>query len=206
MSNPVEIGCKRFKSQLLFIKSKHLVKHFSYQLRHYQICVQQLCSITHLQISTLWSWLQTCCCCWVTSVVSDSMRPRSQQPTGLPRPLDSPGKNTGVGCHFLLQCMKVKSLSRVQLLETPWTATYQAPLDSKSKESQFHFAHSRVHSPSTLFTPYIYKYFWTLVCCANAKHFLLIHLNEKTFGCVSVNLSFSHSLCKLRKDILFPHL
>ena len=40
---------------------------------------------------------------------------------------DSPGKNTGVGCHFLLQCMKVKLLSRVQLLATPWTAAYQAP-------------------------------------------------------------------------------
>ena len=35
------------------------------------------------------------------------------QPTGLPRPWDSPGKNTGVGCHFLLQCMKVKSESEV---------------------------------------------------------------------------------------------
>ena len=32
------------------------------------------------------------------------------------------GKNTGVGCHFLLQCVKVKSLSRVQLLVTPWTS------------------------------------------------------------------------------------
>ena len=35
------------------------------------------------------------------------------QPTGLPHPWDSPGKNTGVGCHFLLQCMKVKSQSKV---------------------------------------------------------------------------------------------
>ena len=32
-----------------------------------------------------------------------------RQPTRLPRPWDSPGKNTGVGCHFLLQCMKVES-------------------------------------------------------------------------------------------------
>ena len=42
---------------------------------------------------------------------------------------DSPGKNTRVDCHFILQCMKVKikSLSRVQLLVTPWTAAYQAP-------------------------------------------------------------------------------
>ena len=36
-----------------------------------------------------------------------------QQPTRLPRPWDSPGKNTGVGCHFLLQCMEVKSQSEV---------------------------------------------------------------------------------------------
>ena len=41
--------------------------------------------------------------------MSDSVRPHQRQPTRLPRPWDSPGKNTGVGCHFLLQCMKVKS-------------------------------------------------------------------------------------------------
>ena len=43
----------------------------------------------------------------------DSVRPHRQQPTRLPRSWDSPGKNTGVGCHFLLQCMKVKSESEV---------------------------------------------------------------------------------------------
>ena len=41
------------------------------------------------------------------------MRPHRRQPTRLPRPWDSPGKNTGVGCHFLLQCMKVKRESEV---------------------------------------------------------------------------------------------
>ena len=41
--------------------------------------------------------------------MSDSVRPHRRQPTRLPRPWDSPGKNTGVGCYFLLQCMKVKS-------------------------------------------------------------------------------------------------
>ena len=45
--------------------------------------------------------------------MSDSVRPHRQQPIRLPRPWDSPGKNTGVGCHFLLQCMKVKSESEV---------------------------------------------------------------------------------------------
>ena len=47
------------------------------------------------------------------SVVFDSMRPHRWQPTRLHRPWDSPGKNTGVGCHCLLQCMKVKSESEV---------------------------------------------------------------------------------------------
>ena len=54
-----------------------------------------------------------CCCCCVTSVVSDSVRPHRQQPNRLSHPWDSPGKNTGVGCHYLLQCMKVKSESEV---------------------------------------------------------------------------------------------
>ena len=76
--------------------------------------------------------LWCCCCCWVPSVVSDSVRPHRWQSTRLPRPWDSPGKNTGVGCHFLLQCMKVKSekklLSCVWHLATPWTTAYQAPL------------------------------------------------------------------------------
>ena len=45
--------------------------------------------------------------------MSDSVRPHRRQPTRLPHPWDSPGKNTGVGCHFLLQCMEVKSESEV---------------------------------------------------------------------------------------------
>ena len=45
--------------------------------------------------------------------MSDSVQPHRRQPTRLPRPWDSPGKNTRVGCHFLLQCMKVKSESEV---------------------------------------------------------------------------------------------
>ena len=44
-------------------------------------------------------------CCQVASVISDSVQPRRRKPTQLPRPWDSPSKNTGVGCHFLLQCM-----------------------------------------------------------------------------------------------------
>ena len=57
-----------------------------------------------------------------------------QQPTRLHRPWDSPGKNTGVGCHFLLQCMKVKSLSRVRLFVTPWTEAHLAPPTGFSRQ------------------------------------------------------------------------
>ena len=45
--------------------------------------------------------------------MTNSVQPHRRQPTRLRHPWDSPGKNTGVGCHFLLQCMKVKSESEV---------------------------------------------------------------------------------------------
>ena len=65
------------------------------------------------------------------SVVSDSLQPHGLQPTRLPSPWDSPGKNTGVGCHFLLQCMKVKTESEVAqscpTLWDPMDVAYQAP-------------------------------------------------------------------------------
>ena len=53
------------------------------------------------------------------------MRPHRRQPTRLPSPWDSPGKNTGVGCHFLLQCVKVKSESEV----TQSCPTLSDPMD-----------------------------------------------------------------------------
>ena len=63
--------------------------------------------------------------------MSDSVQPHRRQPTRLRHPWDSPGKNTGVGCHFLLQCVNMKSESEVaQSCPTPsnpWTAAYQAP-------------------------------------------------------------------------------
>ena len=57
--------------------------------------------------------------------MSDSVRPHRRQPSRLPRPWDSPGKNTGVGCHFLLQCMKVKSEREV----TQSCPTLSHPMD-----------------------------------------------------------------------------
>ena len=74
------------------------------------------------------------CCCWVASVVSDSVRPQRRQPTRFPHPWDSPGKNTGVGCHFLLQCMKVKSKSEV----AQSCPTLSDPTDSSLPGSSVH--------------------------------------------------------------------
>ena len=70
----------------------------------------------------------------VASVVSDSVRPHRRQPTRLPRPWDSPGKNTGVGCHFLLQCMKVRCESEVAQL----CPTLSDPMDCSPPGSSVH--------------------------------------------------------------------
>ena len=78
----------------------------------------------------LYTLLQFSSVQFICSAVSDSVWPQRWQPTRLPCPWNSPGKNAGVGCHCPFQCMKmkVKSLSDVRLLATPWTAAYQAPL------------------------------------------------------------------------------
>ena len=68
------------------------------------------------------------------SVMSDSVRPHRRLPTRLPRPQDSPGKNTGVGCHFLLQCRKVKSESEV----TQSCPTLRDPMDCSLPGSSIH--------------------------------------------------------------------
>ena len=62
------------------------------------------------------------------------MRPHRWQPTRLPCPWDSPGKNTGVSCHFLLQCMKVKSESEV-IQSCP---TRSDPMDCSPPGSSIH--------------------------------------------------------------------
>ena len=81
-----------------------------------------------------------------------------RQPTRLPRPWDPPGKNTGVGCHFLLQCMKVKSESEVAqscpTLATPWTAAHQAPQSMGFSRQEYW---SEVPLPSPI-RPYRYYY------------------------------------------------
>ena len=75
-----------------------------------------------------------CCCCCIASVVSDSVRPHRRQPIRLLCPWDSPGKNTGVGCHFLLQCMKVKSEREV----AQSCLTLSDPMDCSLPGSSIH--------------------------------------------------------------------
>ena len=66
--------------------------------------------------------------------MSDSLQPHRQQPTRLPHPWDSPGKSTGVGCHFLLQCMKVKGESEV----AQSCLTLRDPMDCSLSGSSVH--------------------------------------------------------------------
>ena len=62
------------------------------------------------------------------------VRPHRRQPARLPCPWDSPGKNTGVGCRFLLQCMKVKNESEV----TQSCPTLIDPMDGSPPGSSVH--------------------------------------------------------------------
>ena len=117
--------------------------------------------------------------------MSDSVWPHRRQPTRLPRPWDSPSKNTGVGCHFLLQCMKVKSESEV----AQSCPTLHDPMDyslpgssvhgifqarvlewgaiafSESLVSQFYFIHW--HVPDDGKTGFFSKPFYRIKCLYN---------------------------------------
>ena len=99
---------------------------------------------THLSLKTWPNWYFLtnkallccccCCCCWGASVVSDSVGPHRRQPTRLSGSWDSPGKNTGVGCHFLLQCMKVNSVSEA----AQSCLTFSNPMDRSLPGSSIH--------------------------------------------------------------------
>ena len=83
------------------------------------------------------------------------MRPHTRQPTRLPRPWDSPGKNTGVGCHFLLQCMKVKSEREV----VQSCLTLHDPMGCSLPGSSIEESKRQVHSNIKLFS----FQFWEIV-------------------------------------------
>ena len=80
-----------------------------------------------ISFSNAWKWKVKIS----RSVVSDPQQPHGLQPSRLLCPWDFPGKSTGVGCHFLLQCMKVKSESEVAqscpTLSDPMDCSLPAP-------------------------------------------------------------------------------
>ena len=83
--------------------------------------------------------------------MSDSVRPHRRQPTRLLCPWDSPGKNAGVGCHFLLQCMKVESESQVaQSCPTP-----SDPMDCSLPGSSVHGIFQAPSTPSILLISFL---------------------------------------------------
>ena len=114
-------------------------------------------------------------CCQVASVVPDSVWPYGLQPTRLLCPWDSPGKNTGVGCHFILQCMKVESESEV----TQLCLTLSDPMDCSPPGSSIHgifqatvlewgaIAFSRFCHKTTIFHPWGIK--WDQMGCKNGN-------------------------------------
>ena len=81
-----------------------------------------------------WLWVLALLLLLLLLSLFSRVRPQRRQPTRLPHPWDSPGKNTGVGCHFLFQCMKVKSESEVaQSCPTP-----SDPMDCSPPGSSVH--------------------------------------------------------------------
>ena len=109
--------------------------------------------------------------------MSDSVQPHRQQPTRLSHPWDSPGKNTGVGWHFLLQCMKMKNESEV----TQSCPTPSDPMDCSLPGSSVHgIFQARV-----------------LECIAIAFSDILSYLFSKRMGCLFGSLVSSASVQKL---------
>ena len=94
--------------------------------------------------------------------MSDSARPHRRQPTRLPRPWDSPGKNSGVGCHFLLQCMKVKSESEV----AQSCPTLSNPMDCSLPGSSIH----------GIFQARVLE--WVAIAFSNPATYLVINLHS----------------------------
>ena len=116
--------------------------------------------------------------------------PIDGSPPRLPRPWDSPGKNIGIGCHFLLQCMKVKSESEVAqscpTLATPWTAAHQAPL-SMGFSRQKYWSGVPLPSPKfdircKLFVDIIFqleeRVYWVFLSCRSVRVFQMHFLHQ----------------------------
>ena len=128
--------------------------------------------------------------------MSNSVRPHRRQPTGLPRPWDSPGKNTGVGCHFLLQCMKVKSESEVaQSCPTP-----SDPMDCSLPGSSVHgiFQARVLEWGAIAFSTYSPDNHLNASQSARLSSLLYLHLFRVSISSTLMPLNALHTLMTLK--------
>ena len=131
--------------------------------------------------------------------MSNSVRPHRRQPTRLPRPWDSPGKNTGVGCHFLVQGMKVKSESEVAQLCPTLSDLMDCSLPSSSVHGIFQAkvlewgAYSVTECKKRV---YIYIYIYTLCMCVCIYICMYMYTCIHTYICIYTIIHiFIHILC-----------
>ena len=134
--------------------------------------------------------------------MSNSVRPHRQQPTRLPCPWESPGKNTGVGCHFLLQCMKVKSESEV----VRSCHTLSNPIDCSLPGSFVHGISrqeywSGLPVPSPTYCAFYFYFYYNSSTSNNQElgprewGLLAYSFSKYTLSSLLRRLSFAHKIC-----------
>ena len=128
--------------------------------------------------------------------MSDSVRPHRRQPTRLPCPWDSPGKNTGVGCHFLLQCMKVKREREV----AQSCLTLSDPMDCSLTGSSVHgIFQERVLEYCTIVINTTLEINYCYCCCCSVTKLCPILCDPWISACqASISITNSRSLLKLK--------
>ena len=124
--------------------------------------------------------------------MSDSVWAHRRQPTRLPGPWDSPGKNPGVGCHLLLQCMKVKSESESEVAQS--CPTLSDPMDHSLPGSSIHW----------IFQARVVE--WGAIAFSEFKLCSLLNLN-KQFAYISTSGHISYlNIFDKMKQLLFSCL
>ena len=133
--------------------------------------------------------------------MSDSVRPHRQKPTRLPRPRDSPGKDTGVDCHFLPQCRKVKSQSEV----AQSCLTRSDPMDCSPPGSSVHgiFQARVLEWVAFAFSDQVlYEYLIQMELCCKCK----IYTGFKNFLIVQKYKIFQFLKCRLHVKVICIYL
>ena len=135
--------------------------------------------------------------------MSDSVWPHRRQPTRLPRPWDSPGKNTGMGCHFLLQCRKVKSESEV----AQSCPALSDPMDCSPPGSSVHgIFQARVLEWSTIAFSMTYFYLEKTLTSYMSSYYLRAGSGHSHFeSLIPVKSLTSFSLISWRKLCALTH-